>query len=449
QRTHATNLQISQFTSIATVPQNPARVWGGTQDNGTLRKSAANDRWFDTSSGDGGQVVVDQTDDGSACPGPAGLGTACFVYGTYFGVSLYRFSDGGNFLTNRRLTNGINTSDRSEFYIPVALNQLNTDQLFTATYRVYRTDNAKAASAADVHFKTISPDLTSGCTGPAPNGARACVISAIGVGGGTAVYTGSDDGLVFFSPDAMVSDNPTWTRLDHSYAVGNKHSLPNRPVAWIAVDRSNYRVAYIAYNGYNAATPHQPGHVFKTTDAGSSWTDISGNLPDNPVNSLTIDASYPNTLYAATDVGPFVTYNGGAAWSALGAGFPSVAVDQIDLDTYDRVIGAGTHGRGAWQLKDGSPAVPGLVISKTDAGVPVGPGSNVNYTIIVRNIGNAPATGVTITDPVPANTSFVSADSGGVNNAGTATWTGQSIPIAGSVTVHLTVKIDLGLESKV
>jgi uncharacterized repeat protein (TIGR01451 family) len=449
--THRTGLQIGQFTSVAVVPTTlvapgaaTQRFWGGTQDNGTLRKSVNSQTWFDVTSGDGGQVVVDQTDQNDC-----GFG-ACFVYGTFFGVQLYRMSDGGAFFFNNPfIMSGINTGDRSEFYIPVVLNQLNTNQLFTATYRLYRTDNAKAHNSFDVHFKVISPDLTSGCTGSAPNGARACVISAIGVGGGTAVYTGSDDGLVYFSPDAVVNDNPTWTRLDkHSNGLGDKHSLPNRPVAWIAVDRSNYRVAYIAYNGYNAATPHQPGHVFKTTDAGESWTDISGNLPDNPVNSLTIDPSYPNTLYAATDVGPFVTYDGGVNWSALGGGFPIVAVDQIDLDTYDRVIGAGTHGRGAWQLKDNSRAVPALVISKVDGGVPVGPGSNVDYTITVRNIGNATATGVTITDPVPANTSFVSAD-GGVNNAGTATWTGGSIPSGGSWTVHLTVRIDPGLKSKV
>src|SRR5439155_1159723 len=126
--------------------------------------------------------------------------------------------------------------------------------------------------------------------------------------------------------------------------------------------------------------------------------DISGNLPDNPVNSLTIDPSYPNTLYAATDVGPFVTYNGGAIWSALGTGFPIVAVDQIDMDTYHRVLAAGTHGRGAWSLNDASPAAPALVISKADAGVPVGPGSNLDYAITVRNIGNEGATGVTITN---------------------------------------------------
>ena len=448
---HRTGLQISQFTSVAAVPTMlvpvgaaTQRFWGGTQDNGTLRKSVNSQSWFDTSSGDGGQVVVDQTTRGT-CP----LG-ACFVYGTYFGVSLYRFSDGGGFFTNVRLTNGINGSDRSEFYIPVVLDQLNTNRLFTATYRVYRTDNAKAPDPHDVHFKIISGDLTSGCKGAAPNGARACVISAIGVGGGSGVYTGSDDGLVFFSPDAMTRDTPTWMRLDlHSQGVGDKHSLPNRPVAWIAVDRSNDRVAYVAYNGYNVATPHQPGHVFKTTDAGSSWTDISGNLPDNPVNSLTLDPSYPNTLYAATDVGPFVTYDGGANWSALGTGFPVVAIDQVDLDTYDRVLAAGTHGRGAWMLSDASAPVPALVISKADAGVPVGPGSFIDYTITVRNIGNAAATGVTITDPVPANTSFVSADNGGANSAGSVTWSGLSVPSAGSVAVHLRVQIDPGLKSRV
>ena len=447
---HRTGLQISQFTSIAAVPQMivpigaaTQRFWGGTQDNGTLRKSVNSQTWFDTSSGDGGQVMVNQTTTGG-CPL-----NACFVYGTYFGVQLYRFSDGGGIFTNSALTNGINTSDRSEFYIPVALNQQNTDQLFTATYRLYRTDDAKAPSASDVHFNIVSPDLTSGCTGAAPNGARACTISAIGIGGGTGVYVGTDDGLVWFSPDGMTSLNPTWIRLDlHSQGNGDKHSLPGRPVSWFAVDQSNDRIAYISYNGFNAATPHQPGHVFKTTDAGQSWTDISGNLPDNPVNSLTLDPSFPNTLYAATDVGPFVTYDGGAHWGPLGTGFPVVAVDQVDLDSYDRVIAAGTHGRGAWSLKDATQA-PALVLSKVDSGAPVGPGSNINYTITLRNIGNAAATGVTISDPIPANTSFVSADSGGTSSGGAATWSGLSVPSAGSVSVHLTVKIDPSLKAGV
>lgn len=434
-------LVITQFDSIATNPTRPARIWGGSQDNGTERKAAASNTWFDLASGDGGQVLVDPTN-------------SHYIYGTYYGISPYRFTDSGdNFFTNQFIENGINLADRSEFYTPFVLNQNNPNQLFLGTYRLYRTDNAKAAAAGDVLWHAISPDLTTGCTGTSPNGARNCTISAIGVGGGTGVYTGSLDGLVYFSPNAQVSANPAWTLVgSHSNGSGDKHSLPNRPVAWIAVDRSNDRVAYVAFNGYNAATPHQPGHVFKTTNAGESWTDISSNLPDNPVNSITLDPSYPNTLYAATDVGPFVTYDGGASWSALGTGFPIVAVDQIDMNPSQtpRLIAAGTHGRGAWTISDSSAPVPALVISKVDAGVPVGPGSNINYTIALRNIGNAAATGVRITDPVPDHTSFVSADNGGyIKDDGVVTWTGLSVPAGGSIAVHLTVKISPSLRSSV
>ena len=430
-------LTITQFTSIATNPTRTARIWGGSQDNGTERKSATSNTWFDLASGDGGQVLVDPTD-------------SRYIYGTYFGISPYRFTDSGDhFFTNAFITNGINLKDRSEFYTPFVLNQLNPNQLFLGTYRLYRTDNAKAASASDVHWSVISPDLTTGCTGASPNGARNCTISAIGVGGGTALYSGSLDGLIFFSPNAQTSLHPTWTRVGVHGNEGNPHSLPNRPVAWIAVDRSNYRVAYVAFNGYNAATPRQPGHIFKTTNAGESWSDISGNLPDVPVNSLAIDASYPNTLYAATDVGPFVTYNDGASWSGLGTGFPIVAVDQIDLDPHHRMIAAGTHGRGAWKITDNSPAAPALVISKVDAGVPVGPASNIDYTITLRNIGNAAATGITIRDSIPENTSFVSADSGGVNDEESVTWAVSTLAAGAQVSVHLRVQIDPSLKSRV
>jgi uncharacterized repeat protein (TIGR01451 family) len=443
--THRTGLQISQFSSVATVPQvQPGlaseRFWGGLQDNGTVRKSVNSATWFDVASGDGGQVVVDPTSD--SC---GNLGPSCFVYGTYFSppAQNYRYSDGGNFFTNSFIRNGINVNDRSDFYAPYALNLQNTNQLFYGTYRLYRTDNARAVSAGDVRWNSISPDLTTGCTGTAPNGARNCSISAIGVGGGQAVYTGSLDGDVYVSPDAQVNGTPAWTQLDPGHAV-----LPNRPVASIAVDRSNYRIAYLGYNGYNPATPTDPGHVFRTRDGGASWVDISGDLPDAPVNSLVLDPSYPDTIYAGTDVGPMVTYNGGRHWEALGKAFPNVAVWQLDLDPAHRIIAAGTHGRGAFRVADSTPAVPALVLSKNDAGVPVGPSSNLDYTIKLKNIGNADATGVTITDPLPANTTYVagSADNGGTFANGVVTWSGLSVPkgvpgTGGSVTVHFRVRI--------
>ncbi|HEV8459700.1 MAG TPA: hypothetical protein VGQ38_03245, partial [Gaiellaceae bacterium] len=442
---HRTGLDLTQFTSIATVPTVPPgadseRFWGGTQDNGTQRKSANSKTWFDVAGGDGGQVLVDPSpgSPNNDCP----LG-ACFVYGTYFGISnsLYRFTDGGgSFYSNQFIQNGINLKDRSDFYVPWVMSPNDPNQLFVGSYRVYRTDDARDSA----QWSLISPDLTSGCTGTAPNGARTCAISAIGIGGGTALYVGTLDGLVWVSPDAQTADTPTWTQVDTK-----KAKLPNRPVATFAVDRSNYRIAYAGYNGYDEATPKQPGHVFKTDDGGQSWTNISGDLPDVPVNSLILDPSYPNTIYAGTDVGPFVTYNGGAHWTQLGTGFPTIAVWQIDLDTLHRVIAAGTHGRGAYRIADTVAPAPALVLSKVDAGVPVGPSSNLNYTITLKNIGNGAASGVTITDPIPDNTSFVSADNGGTASHGTVTWSGLSVPSGGSVQVHLTVSIADALKKKV
>lgn len=456
-------LQITQFTSVATVPQvapglNSERFWGGTQDNGTERKSVNSQSWFDVAGGDGGQVLVDQTDQTVCAPL---FSKGCYVYGTYFGISPYRITDGGgSFFSNQFIVNGINLSDRSEFYTPFVLNQLNTNQLLLGTYRLYRTDNAKTELAGDVQWAPISPDLTSGCPGPAPNGARNCTISAIGVGGGTAVYTGSNDGFVFMSPDGLVSGNPTWVRLGNSGENGNgdgDHSdvwLPQRPVASIAVDRSNYRVAYITYDGFSAATPKRPGHIFKTTNGGQSFTNITSNLPDTPVNSILIDPAFPNTLYIGTDIGPFVSFNGGRKWYQLGSGFPIVAIDQIDMDPYHRMMIAGTHGRGAFRIQDSQAAVPALVIEKHDAGVPVGPGSKLDYTVTVHNIGNAAATGVSVSDPVPAHTSFVSADGGGSltgggEGGGVVRWTGQSVASGGSIDLHFSVRIDLALDAEV
>ena len=164
--THRTNLQITQFTSIATVPPTPARIWGGSQDNGTERKSVASDTWFDVAGGDGGQVLVDPD-------------TGNFVFGTFFGISPYRFSTASpGFFANQSITRGINLTDRAEFYIPWVMNQANPNQLFLGTFRLYRTNNAEAPSAGAVTWSPISPDLTSGCPGTAPNGARARQIIA-------------------------------------------------------------------------------------------------------------------------------------------------------------------------------------------------------------------------------------------------------------------------------
>ena len=380
-------------------------------------------------------MIVDQT-----TPNTLNPAVPAWVFGTYFGISPYRYdpSKTNTFFGNEAIDGGINLKDRAEFYVPWVQNRGNVNQMFLGTYRLYRTDNAEDPSAGDVTWKPISGDLTSGCTGAAPNGARGCLISAVGVAdGGDGVWVGTDDARVSVSPNAVTSDNPTWQRVGAGV-------LPNRPVNQIAVDRSNWRIAYLAYGGFAAATPSNRGHVFATTDGGLTFSDVTSNLPDVPVNSVVIDPTDSSTLYVGTDVGTFVSTNGGKNYKRLGDGMPKVATWQLDYDATNGVLLAGTHGRAAYTLQNRD-ASAALVVSKSDTGAPVGPGSTVNYTITVKNIGNAPATGVSITDPLPPSTTFQSADQGGRLRPAGIRWTDLTIPAGGQVQVHFAVQISPSL----
>ena len=324
--------------------------------------------------------------------------------------------------------------------------------MYLGSFRVYRTDNAKTSTPGNVAWQPISPDLTSGC--PNRNSSPTsydCVITAFGVtAGGPFVYAGTGDGRVWVSTDST-SASPTWTRSD-------AFPLPLRPVSAFAVDRSNYRIAYIAYSGFNGGTPFTHGHVFKTTNGGQSWTDISSNLPDVPVNTIVLDPSDSNTLYVGTDVGPLVSYNNGVSWAPLGTGFPDRYRRPVRSQPSKRRLAAASYGRGVFSLNDSATSLPALQISVADSGVPVGPGSNLVYNVTVQNNGNITATTVVITDPVPANTTFVSAGSGGTLVGNNVVWTVAAVAAApirpvfpggvgltpGSVTVSFTVHISTG-----
>src|SRR4029079_19202089 len=93
-------------------------------------------------------------------------------------------------------------------------------------------------------------------------------------------------------------------------------------------------------------------------------------------------------------------------------------------------------------------AAPALVISKADAGVPVGPSSSLQYTITLKNEGNATANSVVLTDPVPANTTYVngSASAGGALVSGKVTWPAVSIAAGASITRTFTVSIASALK---
>ena len=101
------------------------------------------------------------------------------------------------------------------------------------------------------------------------------------------------------------------------------------------------------------------GHVWKTTNAGTAWTDFTANLPDSPVNAVVV---YPglSQVYVGTDVGVFGSSTSAASWTELGPapitdqnGFlPNVAVTALGVFTGggQQLLRASTYGRGIWQF---------------------------------------------------------------------------------------------------
>jgi photosystem II stability/assembly factor-like uncharacterized protein len=326
-------LGITQYyPGIASHPTSAAPMLGGTQDNGTVLYSGI-PTWQNVTCGDGGYTVIDPRN-------PSTMYTGCQL------INLLKSTSSGTFGTWNQVINGINTTDRVDFIPPFVMDPSNSQKLYFGSYRIYQTNDGAASWTA------ISPDLTSGDS-------FFGVISAIAVApsNSSTVYVGTMDGLVQVTTNANAGPAATWTNVSAG--------LGTRGVTSVAVDPATSMTAYAALSGF-AGFDNMVGHVFKTTNGGSSWLDISGDLPNTPVNFLATAPDAPNTLFVATDIGVFYTTNGGAQWQSLVNSLPQVAVLGLSLQASSRSLRAATHGRGMWEVDVSSIAPLALrVISVT------------------------------------------------------------------------------------
>jgi hypothetical protein len=98
-------------------------------------------------------------------------------------------------------------------------------------------------------------------------------------------------------------------------------------------------------------------HVYKSTDAGATWTGIDGTgptaIPDVPVHSIAVDPANGSRLYVGTDVGVFSSTDGGANWARENTGFANAPTESLSINTVGStyMLFAFTHGRGAWKVQ--------------------------------------------------------------------------------------------------
>ncbi|MFI5250865.1 MAG: T9SS type A sorting domain-containing protein [Bacteroidota bacterium] len=122
--------------------------------------------------------------------------------------------------------------------------------------------------------------------------------------------------------------------------------IPNRYPMDLMVDPSNAQVVYLAMGGFGT------GHVFKSTNAGSAWTDITGSLPDVPTSAIAIDPIHSSNVYVGNDLGVYVSTTGGGSWSSFSEGLPdAVIAADLTISPANRALRIATHGNGVWERR--------------------------------------------------------------------------------------------------
>jgi hypothetical protein len=311
------NLNTVQLVGIALDPTTADVAWGGAQDNGT--EQFLDDRAWGAQGfgGDGGFTRIDFTNRNTIYV------TNQYTDGPIF---LDRADDGGrNFQV---VTNGIDTSDPGNFQVPYVLDPSNSNRLLLGTNRVYETTNR-----GDQWHAISAP----GSNGWTVNNVVDAVAAAA-----------SDSNTIYATAGGRVfvthNDGASWTETDPT--------TPSSDLRFrdIRVDPNDANTAYVVAANFSDVTGG--GQVWMTTDGGADWTNISGNLPDEPFWTVAVLArTKKTTLFVGGDDGVYGSNNLGKAWAPEAAGLPHVQVRQLEVQPGLGILAAGTYGRGLWELK--------------------------------------------------------------------------------------------------
>lgn len=307
-------LPITQFYRTSMDFQNPEQVYGGAQDNGTMRTLTGDQDNFEIIfGGDGFFPLIDPQDSDK-------------VYAEYQYGNLWRSNNGGNNFVVA--TNGFNP-ERVNWNTPVIFDPSDSDVLYMGGNRLFKSiDNASIWNA-------ISEDLTDG----GGNGNLAFgTITTISVSpfDSETIMVGTDDGNVWITE----SGGANWKNISDG--------LPKFWITQVELDPTELGVAYVTISGFRYN--NEAAHVFKTIDSGNSWAPISGELPNIPINDIIINPINHN-LYIATDIGVFKSINDGASWDILGTGLPNVVITDLSYHEPTHTLLAATFGRSLYSIE--------------------------------------------------------------------------------------------------
>lgn len=304
------NYGVTQFYHGAVFPDGRT-VIGGTQDNGTIlsRLEEGTDSWVRVTGGDGGYAAINQND------------PDVFYTTAQYGYTFRTVDGGARF---RTYSTGLDTTGFL-FIAPLVLDPNDQTTLWTAGPQIWRfTEGAGRWRRVSTNF-------------PAP-----VTTLAVAKGNSNRVLAGTAEGHIART-DAGSSTTETVTWPLTQPRKGFVSSLTFDPV--------DQNVAYATFAGFGGI------HVWKSIDGGTSWSDLDGSgtgrLPDIPVHSLAVDPTRRERLYLGTDLGIFVSLDGGRSWAIEENGFGAVVTETVVIGqgANGPAVYAFTHGRGAWRAE--------------------------------------------------------------------------------------------------
>jgi hypothetical protein len=327
-QSHNGNLRTLQYYSVGVgrVPGGVA-IAGGLQDNGGSlllpEDRSGSGRMGSPFGGDGGDIIVDP-DDG------------CKILDEYVFLTLWLTENCGRSNGLTHAIRDVSIADPSpRFTAPFRADSMNKNLWIAGGRYLWKNDKGFAIQ----------------------RGTEWVPIFDNGAGHSTTAI--SVQNAVVYSAWCGPCNNDGFARglSTNAGAGGFRHlalpaDMPNRYVSAVAIDPADASgmTAFVGFNGFSRRFTEGPGagfgHLWKTVNAGASWTDVSGNLPDVPVNDIVIS---DGKLVVGTDLGTVVSFDNGATWKRLGSNLPYTTVMDLHLGV-DGLIYAATHGRGIWSI---------------------------------------------------------------------------------------------------
>ena len=341
------NLPLSQFYHVSVDNEEPYNVYGGLQDNGS---------WYGPSRSTGGIKAKDWKSIG----GGDGFRvykhpTKNIIYSEMQGAAnVWRYDvDRKLIKTIQPLPKKGNPKLRFNWNAPIAISNFKPDRIYVGSQFLHKSENMGDT------WKIISPDLsTNDKTKQEQENSGGLSIDNSGAENHTTIFTiaespldeniiwvGTDDGNV----QITTNGGKNWKNTSE-----NILGLPkNTWVYHIEASSHDKATAYAVFEGHT--TGDMKPYTYKTTDYGKTWTNIITEDVIGFVRNIQEDYVNPNLLFLGTELGLYITLDGGNSWSKFTNNMPSAAVHFIDLQRKTNDLVMGTHGRGVIIIDDISP----------------------------------------------------------------------------------------------